>query len=349
MPDPITNLAANSKPGVNGEDYAVEIVGPPPEEFWERFNKRLEFPLSTVSAILIHVLIGGLIVFGIFHLMDQEADKSGVPVKLVDLNGLDEGGLGSEGGGGSTDEAIVRSKDEGTRALIDSLPDPSKLPEIRENIRKTIVNIDPTGTLPISDANAAALASLDKSIRDKFLGARQGSGADSGEGYDGSKGKGPGGTGADSTLGRNMRWVLRFKVTGGHDYVDQLKSMGAVLLFPRPEDGKQCVFYSLGNSMEGAPRDGGLADDRLLSALANKIRFSDARRDAVQGVAGAVGLDFTPRTFWAFFPKSLEDELARKESGYRNKRSEDIEETIFRVTIRGGKYELVVDEQKTKR
>ena len=146
-----------------------------------------------------------------------------------------------------------------------------------------------------------------------------------------------------------MRRVLRFKVTSGRDYLDQLKSMGAVLLFPRPEDTKQCVFYSLGNDMAGKPADGSLADDRLLSALANKIRFSDARRDAVSGVAGAVGLDFTPRTFWAFFPKSLEDELARKETGYRNKRADDIEETIFRVTVRGGRFELVVDEQKMKR
>ena len=99
----------------------------------------------------------------------------------------------------------------------------------------------------------------------------------------------------------------------------------------------------------GAPADGGLAGDTLINALANKIRFSDARRDAVQGVAGAVGLDFTPRTFWAFFPKELEDKLARLETGYRNKRSDDIEETIFRVTMRGGSYDVIVDEQRMKR
>jgi len=83
--------------------------------------------------------------------------------------------------------------------------------------------------------------------------------------------------------------------------------------------------------------------------LAGKIRFSDARHNAVQGVAGAVGLDFTPRTFWAFFPKELEDKLARLETGYRNKRSDDIEETIFRVTMRGGSYDVIVDEQRMKR
>ena len=104
-----------------------------------------------------------------------------------------------------------------------------------------------------------------------------------------------------------------------------------MIVFPRPEDGKLLVYYSLGNSVPGALRDGGLADDSFQNVLASKIRFSDARRDAVQGVAGAVNLDFTPRTFWAFFPKDLEDKLARLETGYRNKRSEDIEETIFRI------------------
>ena len=51
------------------------IEGPPEEVFWEKYNKRLEFPLSTVSAVLVHVLIGAVIVFGIFHLMDREADR----------------------------------------------------------------------------------------------------------------------------------------------------------------------------------------------------------------------------------------------------------------------------------
>jgi hypothetical protein len=204
--------------------------------------------------------------------------------------------------------------------------------------------------MPISDSNAAALASLDESIRKKFLGVRQGQGAGEGTGFSGEAGKGPGGSGSDSTLGRNMRWVLRFKVQGGRDYVDQLKSMGAVLLFPRPEDAKQCIFYSLGNDRpDGAGPDGSLASDRLISALANKIRFSDARRDAVQGVARAVGLDFNPRTFWAFFPKDLEEKLARLETSYRNLRSDDIEETIFRVTMRGGSYDIIVDEQRRKR
>jgi hypothetical protein len=351
MPEPVAKPGLNPKDNANlgkSDTAVIEGEGPPEEEFWEKYNKRLEFPLSTVAAFLAHVLIAAVILFGIFHLMDREADRSGVPVKLADINGLDDGGMGSAGSGGE-DSPLIRSRDPGITDAINSLADPSKLPEIRQDIKQALKYIDPTGNMPLSESNAIALASLDKRIRDKFLGLKEGSGNEPGSGYADEKGKGPGGTGADSTLGRNMRWVLRFRVTGGHDYVGQLKSMGAVLLFPRPEDPSQLVFYGLGNSdsIPGAPRDGGLAGDRVLGA--QRIRFSDARRDAVQGVAGAVGLDFMPRTFWAFFPKSVEQELARLEEGYRNKRSEDIEETIFRVTVRDGRYQFVVDEQRTKR
>jgi hypothetical protein len=141
-----------------------------------------------------------------------------------------------------------------------------------------------------------------------------------------------------------MRWVLRFKVSSGRDYVEQLKSMGAVILVPVPGTAKNFYFPDLNNLTNQR-----IASDDDLRALGNKIKFSDHRRDAVQQVAGTLGLDFRPDAFWAFFPKGLEDELARKETGFRNRRSEDIEETIFRVTIRGGSYEIVVDEQKIKR
>src|SRR5262245_8433208 len=133
MPEPVTRPAPNA----SADDEAIALKGPPEEVFWEKYNKRLEFPLSTVSAILVHVLIGAVIVFGIFHLMDREADRASVAMKPADIMGLDDGGQGSAGSGGQSDDPIVRARDDGARALIDSLADPSKLPEIKENIKKT--------------------------------------------------------------------------------------------------------------------------------------------------------------------------------------------------------------------
>ena len=148
-----------------------------------------------------------------------------------------------------------------------------------------------------------------------------------------------------------MRWVLRFKVQGGRDYLDQLKSMGAVILVPRPEDAKQMHLLQPGQRQaRRRTGDGGLASDRLINALANKIQLQRCppRRGPGRRRRGRISTS-RPRTFWAFFPKEIEDELARLETGYRNKRSDDIEETIFRVTIRGGSYDIIVDEQRMKR
>ncbi|MBN9517333.1 hypothetical protein J0H58_02255, partial [bacterium] len=83
--------------------------------------------------------------------------------------------------------------------------------------------------------------------------------------------------------------------------------------------------------------------------LSGQIKFSDTRPPSVAGVCGALGVSEPVRSFWAFFPRELEGELSRKELNYRNRRSEDIEETIFRVIVRGGSYEVVVVDQTAKR
>jgi hypothetical protein len=49
------------------------------------------------------------------------------------------------------------------------------------------------------------------------------------------------------------------------------------------------------------------------------------------------------------FSKEQEERLAKMETSYRNRRAEDIEETIFRVTVVGGEPDIRVDEQKVKR
>ena len=178
-----------------------------------------------------------------------------------------------------------------------------------------------------------------------MLGHRQGSGPGEGKGNDGSQGKGPGGTGADSTLGRNMRWVLRFRVDSGRNYLEQLKVMGAEILVPYPNNSDKCLLFSnLSNLNER--KDAGDDDMRRLS---NKIKFSDSRREAVKAVSQTLALDFSPTSFWAFFPKGIEDELAKKETSYKNRRAEDIDETIFRVKVNDSSYEFIVDEQKLKR
>ena len=69
---------------------------------------------------------------------------------------------------------------------------------------------------------------------------REGTGNEAGEGYDGSAGKGPGGV-VRIHLGRTCAGFFASRCTGATISTNWIRSAG-VLLFPRPEDPKQCVF-----------------------------------------------------------------------------------------------------------
>ena len=53
-------------------DPTVIPDGPPEEEFWDRYNKRLEFPLSTVTAIFLHVLVAAFLVVIFTYFMKKD-------------------------------------------------------------------------------------------------------------------------------------------------------------------------------------------------------------------------------------------------------------------------------------
>jgi hypothetical protein len=347
MPQAASNTEANPKatPALGQEPDPV--AGPPEEEFWDKYNRRMEFPLATVATILLHVLVGAILVYVLVGLMESDEDRSNPPLQLTAVGGLGDTGDGSAGSGGQEDPDLIRDVDP-FKAAERVLPTMKELNDAKADVKQTVLN-DPNGNLPVAAPNAAAYSQLDKSIRDKLLGvgAQKGEGNQPGQGFDGTPGKGPGGTGADSTRARGLRWVLRFRVTGGRDYLDQLKAMRAEILVPLPPDDKKCVLVpDIDNP--GSQR---VATDADLRRLAGKIQFSDTRAAQVRDVVNTLGIQTAgqPKTFWAFFPKDLEEELARKETGYRNRRAEDIEETVFSVTIRGGSYEIVVVDQVAKR
>ena len=73
------------------------------------------------------------------------------------------------------------------------------------------------------------------------------------------------------------------------------------------------------------------------------------KKGSVTEVSSALNLNFTPASFWAFFPKDLEGELSRLEVAYGNKQPEQIEETVFEVTVRAGTSQVVVASQKLKK
>jgi len=318
------------------------VDGPPEEDFWECYNKRLEFPLSAVATVFLHVLVAALLIWIIVGLMDPDEDRSNPELKLMQVGGLDDSGAGAAGSGGQEDPDIERNVPTGGEKNVPLTP--AEISKAQADMR--IVLEDKNGKLPIAPSNAAAYDQLNKALKDKLLGVQKGEGKEPGNGFDGTTGSGPGGTGADSTRARGLRWILRFSVRGGSDYIAQLKSMGAEILIPLSSDRDCIIIPDLGD-----PKSARTATDADFKRLAGKIQFSDNRRQMVNEVIDtlSVRVPGQPKAFWAFFPKGVEEDLARKEKAYRNRVPENIEETVFRVTIRGGSFDMVVEDQTAKK
>lgn len=335
-------MASPSAPQI--DDVAEQ---PPETVFWKTYSGNLEFPIATVLSILIHVgLVVGLLFILLLALRSVD-DKSSVPIALVDMGGQDDSGNGSPGSGGEADPLAIGTTTP-TAADISALALPTDLPTIKDEIKKQILLEDPTAAINLSDEKAAAMALLDESLRKKMLGigTQRGSGNGAGSGDSGQTGSGPGGFGADDTRARGLRWVIRFRTSSGQDYLAQLRSLGAVVIVPVPPDFKtrMHIYRDLNNPVHGV-----VMNPEDWDSLANQIRFCDFKADSGRQISEALGLPFTAPFFWAFFPKGLENDLARMETSYQNRRSEDIEETVFQVVQRGGSYELQIARQTLKR
>jgi hypothetical protein len=323
-----------------------EPTEPSDATFWQKYNSRLEMPTSAVISVLLHALFLAAIV-GILLYALSGKDTKPVPIKLIGPGGDDDSGEGSPGSGSRDTVANATAPTQQDR---DQLPRLSDLPDVKKDIQDRIAVDDPTAVAPLSDDKLAAYASLDKAVRDRLLGPQSGNpgnGIGVGKGDGDQQGAGPGGYGADSTRARSLRWVLRFRTTSGRDYLDQLRALGATVLVPIPPDNKSMYVFTPADL--ASPKPGRTVTEAEWGTLGAQIQFCDFKRSSAEQIGPALNLNYIPSCFWAFFPRQVEEDLSRKERGYKNKDSKDIAETVFEVAIRGGSYEFKVVEQKLKR
>jgi hypothetical protein len=320
---------------------APERDVPDEAPFLKKYNDRLEIPISFVGSIFAHSFLVCVVVFFVFHFMDKKL-KPPVPIMMVD--GQDESGVGSAGSGG-TPEPIAIGMTRPSESDLNRI-NPTPLPEVNQQILDQIKMTDPDIKVPA--AEMAALSILDQSIRDKLIthGQRKGDGNSTGSGATGQVGDGPGGFGSDSTRARSMRWVMRFQVTDGRDYLRQLAILKATLLIPVPPANSQMMIFT--DLAAGTPNR--VATTKEIEDLSRQMRFCDITAKAVMEIGSTFRLNFTPQCFFAFFPKPLEEKLAKDEENFKNRKSKDIEETIFKVTVTGNSYSItIVDQTPRKR
>jgi hypothetical protein len=306
-------------------DPELPPPAPPDEEFWEKYNGRFEFPFSSVGAVLLHVSVALLLVF-IWMKMEKKAPNKDLPVVISPIDGLDPFDGAPGAGTDNADQAAQEDKFETPTIPPEDL---QKLPDVLDTIKDVLP--DPDGN--ISKDKLADFANVDKDLAKKL--ARG----------DGTHGKGPGGLGENSAAGQSLRWTLRFRTRSARDYIYQLSVLGAQLFIPLSGDKR----YMLYEDLSGDPPRGRLATDEDIKRLSGQVRFSDRDRDSVRQMAGALGLNETPKIFYAFMPLSIRDDIAAKERAYAGLDPRDIGETIVQMNVGGGKYDARVIEQRDRR
>jgi hypothetical protein len=316
-------------------------LAPPEEQFWERYSPHYEFPLSSVGSVALH--IAALVLFlGALWLLSRMTllDTTPVPMRAVSVAGEGDAAEGSGAGGHKTEDVTPDVPQE--RPIPDA-----RLNEVKEDIKEFLPKVPSAeeGLRPEDLPAVRDLAKLSDDLRRKLLqgSGNKGAGGAGGTGTAGVEGKGSGTQGDPaSSASRAVRWELVFRTESGKDYVAQLAAMKATLVIPNPPDWKSSKAYrDLGA--------GRVVGEEFSRDQLPGLYFVDEDAGSAGKVAGAIGLDFSPPLFIAFFPKEIEEELAAKERAFRGRKEGEIFSTKFKVLVRDGKPSITVTEQSPVR
>jgi hypothetical protein len=325
---------------------------PPEEQFWKRYSAHHEFPLSNATSLAAHILVAGVLLLGLWvaarYMTGKDKSLEVNAVTIVGGGGGNPKGVGGGPGQGDTTlpEAVEPDK------VTDPTKQPTPQPELKLDSPLDPLDVPkfqkPDGSRYIQGGEAIkALASVGVESRKKMFAAVAGKG----QGGTGSGGGGPGtgtGTGQGSGVGtgkgeltqrqkRVLRWTMIFDTANGEDYARQLSGLGAILAIPL-ERGDNPEYRVVRNLMT-RPATG---DKEDLSSI-NRIFWIDSKPESVQRLSSALRLRPAPDYIVAFFPEELENKLLDLETRYNNgKNEDDIQETQFRIVVRGGQYEPLV-------
>ncbi len=317
---------------------------PPEEQFWEKYSPHHEFPISTVSTVLLHVLMLGMLILIFRYARDQD-DRGSVPVKALLGDGSLMGGDGdagaAEGASGDDTNRVEQTGEVQTPQTQAPTIPATELPRIRVAVTEWVPSLQDNQDLIDVSETIKKMANLGDAAQKLIAGTGGKKGSGSGKAGDGPGKGGEGGGPGTSTAERTVRWRLTFNTLNGRNYMEQIAALGGRVLIPQPPDFQK-NFHVIDD-----PRRPGLGNPFNLTDN-KEMFFIDDNPRSVGDVAAYLRLPFAIPYFVAVFPKEVEEELARKERAYRGHREEDILFTKFDISVRGGRYTIVVTDQQVK-
>lgn len=347
---------------------------PPDERFWQRYSPHHEFPLSTVTSIVLHGLVIGAMLLAGWWMSRRWLDDFAKPPSM-DVVRLEGGGSGFEGFGGGTGLPGKIDPGGGNKELVetnpqlkDSKPD---TPQVRlkdpvvDPLKLTDLPISPTGELSLADLDEVGkqaddlfrkLTNLPKRPAETGGAAvgtgQQGPGKGTGPvgpgiGFKKGPGVGTGGIGRPATRQEILATRWRFALPGetGKEHAKHLDAVGFVLGVP---DGTGGVLII--RDLKRRPAD--LRSENL-TVYKDAVRYYNTKPDSVFKLAQELRMPL-PRLangqpcFILFLPKDREQKLATVEADYtraQGKTIEQVEGTWFGFRLENGAYQPFVDRQ----
>jgi hypothetical protein len=328
-----------SKASSDAQANLVLSEHPPDDRLWKRYSPHHELPVSGISSLFVHILVCGLLVLaGIVVAKMGTGGGAGPSLDVVALSGESESGVAATS---SHDDRVKEPRHE----LVPPAPvkEANPAPNIRESTpeppKPNAFHLPTINPRQGAEADAASrLRELGEEAHKKLLVAPSKQLATGPPGGGGKTGPGdgtgpPGARIKTEREQRQLRWTMTFSTKDGNDYLQQLKSLGAILAYEGP-NGEYLVIRDLGKR----PAIG------KAEPLPNQIYWIDDRPESVQSLASALGIPAVKKIV-ALFPEDLEKEMLRKELAYAGRKEGAILETRFKVVRTSRGYEPRVIEQ----
>ncbi|MFL5244206.1 MAG: hypothetical protein ACJ8FY_19045 [Gemmataceae bacterium] len=329
---------------------------PPAEQFWRRYSPHHEIPLSGLSSVAMHALVGGLIVIGAIWWSRAKAEED-KPLPFGTLEVAADGDTpkgqtkepGNQGDAQTAElppssstkrpPAIPPLPNEPMPSLelgIKDSPDYGAIIEDNKLLGEKIRNMPPFEKTLLDNLNGKGSPNRDRGPVE-----RQGPNKNPPPGDP----KGPPAI-KNIHVERQLRWTMNFNTTDGSDYAKQLRDLGAKIAVPL--QGDKAKFLLIKDLAK--PKKTETVDD--LSEL-KLIWWTDDTERSIKELAKALGIKPAPSRIIAFFPRDLEERLAEMELAFAKKHEHqtvtEIGETTFQVKRSNDKYEPVVIDQRYKK
>jgi hypothetical protein len=325
-------------------DKKEKRAAPPDEQFWVRYSPHYEMPLSWVGSGAVHAIMLGLLILAGFAIaLVKDTKPPEVDSVRLGGGGGDLDGVGDVPGKGNGDQINEIQQKEPNK--FDGKVESGDLPKIRERLH-TLPD-PPDGDAQIEKFREMARVNAEK-IKEGLSPARgkggdgAGGGNGRGEGPGDGDGKGPGDGGKhDKRVDRMLRWTMQFDIHSGADYAKQLGSLGVFIAVDIPDEpGKVRVYETIEPNAKSEVKE-----------LKNIYRMPwiDSRRQSVSVLCDYMGIRPTPPRIIAYMTEKMEANLLKMElKAARGVEEDKIDETVFKIVPRAGRYEPVVEAQRLK-